>query len=599
MKKRIFQTILIVTGTLIFFSGKAFAQRDTTKLKQEVEVTKAYRPEVSSAVKINDIPKVVNESTETPTFDYSIFSKPVMTNIEMTPVAAAKMVGEPRPQLGMGLLKLGVGNYLTPYGEFFFNSKPDKNSTFGMHFNHLSSSGKISLLNGDKVKAPESTNGAEIFGQKFFGSATLTGSLGYDRKAFSYYGYTGDLLSAEEKAQMVPWIGQKQYLSKGTLSFDLKSDSHSMSDMTYDFGLNFHYLTSKTGQSESQTVITGDLSKKFDTMLGLLNFSVTSYSADSIWNRVDNTFGKKQQLLIGANPSVKWAGDQASFQIGLNSTLVFDHDVPMSVKIWPKIKAQWSPVADALTLYAGIDGHLQHNTYSAITYENPYVDPYHDVANTNFKYILSGGLKGRIGSKTNFVTGATYSVVNDQHFYFLESRSFYDLRATDRYLNNTFSWVYDDVNVLKLTGELLHSVSDNISVHLVGNYYNYHLKTLTTPWQMPNFDLTLSGSYKPSDSPLKFTAEVYLIGKRTALILDNPGNVTPMPFYTASTLPETTRLTIPMNPIVDLNAGLEYRISKPLSFFAKANNFGFQKYEQWLGYTSKSLNWLAGISYSF
>lgn len=599
MKNRIFQTILILTGALFFLSESALAQQDSTKLKQEVEVTKAYRPEVPAAVKINDIPKVMNEPTETPTFDYSIFSKPVITDIEMTPVAAAKMVGEPKPELGMGLLKLGIGNYLTPYGEFFFNSKPDKNSTFGMHFNHLSSSGKISLLNGDKVKAPESVNGAEIFGQKFLGSATLTGSLAYDRKAFTYYGYAGDLLNSDQKTQMIPWFGKKQYLSKGTLSIDLKSDNHSAYDMTYDFGVNFHYLTTKTGQSESQTVITGDLNKKFDKMLGMLNFSITSYSADSIWNRVDKAFGKKQQLLIGINPSVKWAGDEASFQIGLNSALVFDHDVAMSVKIWPNVKAQWSPVPDALTLYAGIDGHLKHNTYSAVASENPYVDPYHDVANTNFKYILSGGLKGRIGSKTNFVAGASYSVVSDQHFYFLESGSFYDLRVADRYINNTFSWVYDDANVLKLTGELMHSVSDNISFHLLGNYYSYHLKTLTTPWQMPNFDLTLSGSYQPTDSPLKFTAEIYLIGKRTALILDKFVNTAATPFSAASVLPEGTQIAIPMDPIVDLNAGLEYQFSKQLSLFAKVNNFGFQKYEQWLGYTSKSLNWLAGISYSF
>lgn len=589
MKNRIFQTILILTGTLFFVSGSAFAQQDTTKLKQEVEVTKAYRPEVPAAVKINDIPKVVNEATETPTFDYSIFSKPVFTDIEMSPVPAAKMVGEPRPELGMGLLKLGVGNYLTPYGEFFFNSKPDKNSTFGMHFSHLSSSGQIKLLNDDKVKAPESGNLAEIFGQKFFRGATLTANLGYDRKAFTYYGYTGDVLTSDEKAQMIPYFGKKQYLSKGTLSFDLQSDNRTGYDMSYDFSGKFHYLTTKTGQAESQTVIAGDLSKKFDKMFGYLKFSVDHYAADSLWNRVTQAYGRKQQLLIGVNPSVKWASDLASFQVGLNSALVFDHDESASMKIWPQVKAQWSPVPEALTLYAGIDGRLQHNTYSAVAHENPYVDPYHDIANTNYKYILSGGLKGRIGSNTNFVADASWSSVKDQHFFVTKSQNLFYTGIMSKTLNNTFSWVYDDVKILKLTGEVMHVVSDNFSVHVLGNYYKYDMQNEPKAWQMPDFDLTISGIYKPTEQ-LKFTTDIFVIGKRTAVIYDESA-------LSSSTYPKSQEIA--MDPIIDLNAGIEYQFSKPLSIFAKVNNFGFQKYEQWLGYTSKSFNWLAGISYSF
>jgi hypothetical protein len=56
---------------------------------------------------------------------------------------------------------------------------------------------------------------------------------------------------------------------------------------------------------------------------------------------------------------------------------------------------------------------------------------------------------------------------------------------------------------------------------------------------------------------------------------------------------------VAMDPIIDLNAGAEYKFSDKLNFFVKLNNFGFQKYEQWLGYTNKGFNCMAGISYSF
>jgi hypothetical protein len=179
--------------------------------------------------------------------------------------------------------------------------------------------------------------------------------------------------------------------------------------------------------------------------------------------------------------------------------------------------------------------------------------------------------------------------VKDQHFYILESRNLFIPAATDRILNNTFNWVYDDVNITKLSGEIMHSVSDNFLVHLLGNYHSYELKTLPFAWQMPKFDLTLSGIYKATEQ-LRFTTDIFVVGRRTAGINDYPS------VYMSST-PIMHEIT--MDPIIDLNAGMEYQFNEKLSFFAQLHNFGFQKYEQWLGYTNKGFNWLAGASYRF
>jgi len=586
MKIRIIFRINLLIVSVIFGTLNAIAQKDTTKLKQEVEVVKAYQPSVSEAIKINDIPKIKTEETEAPTFEYSIFSKPVFSTFDVTPVAAAKMVGEPRPEMKTGLLKLGVGNYLTPYGELFFNSQPDKNSNFGMHFKHLSSFGKMVLLNDDKVKAPQMENVAEIFGKKFWRKSTLSGNLAFDHKSFNYYGYTGNYLTDQQKEEMIPYYQDKQSFSKGTANVSLKGENLSPSDFNYDFGINYHYFRSKTGQSENQTILSGEMTKKYDNTFGLLNTSVTYYRADSIMNNFSNSFGPKQQILLKINPSVMWKTEGARLQLGLNSTIVFDDDAAASLLIWPKVKAEWSPVPQTLTLFAGVDGYLQHNTYSTIATENPYVDPFHDVKNANYKYILSGGIKGKLSSKTNYVTQASYSKINDQHFYILYGRDVRNLSSFGpRSLNNTFDWVYDDIKVLKISAEVMHSVSENFTLHLLGNYYAYELKPIEKAWQMPNFELTFSGIYKATDQ-LKFTTDIFVIGKRTALVGELPVSSAPS-------------MEVTMDPIIDLNAGAEYQFNNSLSFFAKLNNFSYQRYEQWLGYTNKSFNWLVGISYSF
>ena len=231
------------------------------------------------------------------------------------------------------------------------------------------------------------------------------------------------------------------------------------------------------------------------------------------------------------------------------------------------------------------------NVLTNIAAENPYVDPFHDVLNTNYKYIVSGGLKGKFSSKTNYVAEASYSKVKDQHFYITEGSEVYNPSSTYRRLSNTFDWVYDDLKVLKLSAEVMHSVSENFSLRLLGNYYSYELETINEAWQMPDFDMTFSGIYKPTEQ-LKFTTDIFVVGKRTALVRD----YSDLSLFSS---PVISNKEIEMDPIIDLNVGGEYQFNNSLNFFVRLNNFGFQKYEQWLGYTNKSFNWMAGISYTF
>ena len=576
-------TLLMATVTVGSLNG--WAQEESEKLKQEVEVSKNYQPTILEVDKINDIPKIKSEQTDPPTFDYSIFSKPVYGNFDLTPVPAAKMVGEPRPELENGLLKLGLGNHMTTYGELFFNAQPDNNSNFGMHFQHLASGGKVTLLNSDRVEVPQSVNSAEIFGHKFFRRSTLSASLGFNRKAFKYYGYPGDFLLEAEKLQMIPYFRDRQHFTQGTAGLRLKSGKSFGAAINYDLGANYHYLITKTDQKEYQTKFSVDLNKEFDSFLGILNTSLTYYMADGIMNRFSKNVGPKQQVLMTIDPSVMWTTDLAKLQVGINMAMLFDDDTTAQMYIFPKVKAEWSPVENILTLFAGIDGHLQHNTYSSIAAENPFVDPYHDVAEARFSYILSGGIKGKLTSKTNYVTEASYSLIKDQHFYYNESANLRNPNAAVRSLDNTFSLAYDDVKVLKISVQVLHSVSENFSLRLAGNYYAYEMETLDKPWHMPNLDATFGGIYKANDK-LKFTADLFFIGSRTALISE----------------PEFSSLQsqqVEMDPIMDLNVGADYQITDKFNLFVKINNFGFQKYEQWLGYTNKGFNGLAGISYIF
>ena len=81
MNRSYFYHISLLLLTFIVVNSVS-AQKDSTKLRQEVEVVKAYQPSVSDAFKINDIPQIKDDKREKPTFDYKINSQPVFSTFE-------------------------------------------------------------------------------------------------------------------------------------------------------------------------------------------------------------------------------------------------------------------------------------------------------------------------------------------------------------------------------------------------------------------------------------------------------------------------------------------------------------------------------------
>ena len=208
------------------------AQQDTTKLKQEVEVVKAYRPSISNANKVNLLPVIDDTTRFVPEFKYAIESKPVKTGFTATPINAADVNGFQSKTLGLGYLKLGVGTYNTPYVELFLNLPKSDIATFGLHLRHLSSDGRIKLREGDQVDAPFSENSGEAFGGINIGNTVLSVNLSYNRDAMLYYGYPVAIPTYDDVPMYV--YGQKQDYQSGDLVVALKSTEAIESNLKFD-----------------------------------------------------------------------------------------------------------------------------------------------------------------------------------------------------------------------------------------------------------------------------------------------------------------------------------------------------------------------------
>ena len=588
--KYILLIIFIVSATA------AIAQRDTS-LTREVEVTKAYKPTITDANKINEMPKIDETKHQQPKFDYSIYSQPILNTFSVKPLKAATINNTQKKGTGYGLIRAGVGNYNKPYGEFFFNNLNSKNSIFGIHAKHLSSSGKITLEGGDKVDAPFSKNEAEVYYQHSFSKSVLSVNVDFNHDGFNYYGYPENAIPSIllEENQNVTYQGTKQTFTKGGFNINLKNPTAEMDDAVFNFNLKYHYFGTKTEQREHFGEFEMDFQKPFDSGTLLTDAGIIFVQADNILNRVLDTTGKRTQTWLFIKPAWFYEGKVASISAGFNAWFIMDNDMDALAKITPNVRVDFTPVKDIFKLYAGIDGNYINNHYSKIAYENPFVDPMHDVKNSFEKIHFYGGMDGKFSSKTNFKISVDYSMIDDQPLYYLYKyySTAVPVGSNPLIVNNTFDILYDDINLLKFNLEIFHTSSEKLNLLLSGNYYVYNLDEQTEAWNMPGWDATFSLDYKITEQ-LSVGTDIYLIGGRKALIIENSDdprtyNIPPPPTYKSFNL----------DTAFDLNVNANYQITHKFSVFGQLNNFGFQQYQRWFGYPVQSFNALVGVSYAF
>jgi len=581
---------IILTAILASTILATNAQQDTTKLHKEVEVSKAYKPTISDAYKINENPLIAKPSAEKPVFDYQIKTQPMITDFEIEPVEAARMKTEPGDKLNKGFLKLGAGNYLSQYGEFYYNAKAGRNSSIGLHLKSDLSNGKIKLENGDKVKAPQNTNMAELFTNHGLRSGTFKTKISFEQDAIRYYGYTGEGLSDEDKQNYISEWNKKQAFSKAGVQLNYDKKYKPSNALNFNTGLKYQYFGTKTGQTEHLVKWDGQFKAPIDLMEGVLDAGITYSSADSVWNDLNQIIEKRNQVVLKMNPAAVFDSEVLKFRLGVNSYTVWEKGKDSYYMLAPNTKIEYSPAPEIITLYAGTDGYLKQNNYSAIAAENPFVFPEQNIKHTKYRYILTGGIRGKFAPTFSYLFQLDYANIKDEHFYYLKNTEITENSTPSLFRNNTFDVQYDKVKQLSLKSEMMYAFNQEVSIRLQAKYNTFKLDSLQEAWLKPQVEATASVYFDP-EGPLRFTADLYYIGSRKALIQTQHLPLIGDPTYSN----EVKNL----DAILDLNLGVEYQFNGHWSFWGQTNNFTFKRYELFPGYTRQSFSVLAGVSYAF
>ena len=556
---------LCICMALVLNRANAQAQKDTVRpirvLKDTMFIKiKAFVPTIADAYKINDMPVVKDSVPPAPQLSYGINSKKVFTPFTVNPLKSAKMGLESLPKLYSTLVKIGGGNYNTPYAEVFFNNLRSKDISYGARLKHLSSKADYEGYGFGGF----SDNEVGLYGKKFLRKHTLSSNLDYDRDVVHYYGYDTSIAHITEN----PLATKQRYSNfKGNVS--LESHYNDSIHTNYLVNLKYSNLTDFYQTSEHNIFASGDVSGYYEKQLIHIPISVDFYNNRS---QVDSV----NSVIVALTPYILSSGDKWSTRIGMGIAVEGNQQDRSRFLFYPNIDFNYNVLENIIVPYAGLSGGLKKNSLKTLTDENPFLVPDPDLQNTNTKWEMYGGVKGSISKNVSYNTRASFSRVQDMYFFVNDDTNFF---------KKGFNTLYDDASILNLHGELQFQNSEKIKVIAKGDYNKYDMKSELKPWQKPLWQAGLTVNYNLKNKIIA-TADIFLYGKRNARILktDSLGSVF------AST---------EMKPIVDANIGLEYRYSKKLSAFIKFNNLGFRRYMYWNDYPTQKFNFLAGVTMVF
>jgi hypothetical protein len=540
-------------------SAKVCAQGDTSSAGNYVMIQSVeFTPTIAQASKIKENPVIIDSTQRIPTLNYSISSKRVSIPFMVEPIAPAKMEGEPLAKLYRALVKVGFGNYATPYGEFWYNNLRSREYNYGLRLKHISSSATLA----DKGYSGYSNNEVELYGKKFLKKHTLWGDAGYFRDVVHAYGYDTSLHNVSKAVTY-----NRYNLFTGRAG--LMSHFTDSAKINHNLLLDFYNFSDSYESSETNFKAQGIFSGYYEKQLIRLNAGIDYYNNRMEADTLHNT-------IVFLNPSLTAKGDKWRASLGIDVRL--DVSDEARFYFYPSVDFSYDPFDHILIPYAGITGGLDKNSYRSYAEANPFVMHELTLKNSNRKFEVYGGLKGSVSSNSAYDARFSYAAVSGMPFF---------VNDTTETMRNRFTVVYDSVKVMNVHGELSIQNTEKLKFIMKGDYTAYNTTHELRAWHRPELEVTFTTNYNLRDK-IVAKADIFVIGKQYARV-----NVFD------STAARTVFAAKELKGIVDLNIGLEYRYTKILSAWVSFNNIAATRYYRWNNYPMQRFNIMGGVSFAF
>lgn len=563
--------ILIILPLIFLVYLSASAQADQQDLDREVTLYNPYKPSLPEFRKRSFLPDIKDTSKLKPEFTYDVATTLFSPEYTISPIKPAALLPDPLPKLYKSFVKIGLGTHITPMAELSITNERSKRGAIGLYGRHFSSNGSVKLQNDDNSFAGYMDNDVSLYGKKFFRENLLEGSIDFNQKLRYAYGYDTAILDVYDPNKKEIRMGYNDFgASVSFASLTLDSTSYS-----YDFDLNYDYFYHTSAKSQHNIGLTGIMATKYK------GFYIGS-GLEFEYSVLSKSLSDQSKYLFSLSPFIKKSTPQWNFKAGLQ--LLLDRNITDNPKfhIYPDINFGFSIVPSYVRFYAALNGKLERNEPKKIIDGNPFLlrdGSLFKLPNTSHNLIVTAGLNGNNGIGGNYLLSASYSVVNDMLFY---ANKVDTIDIISPQIGNFFTFIPDDGEIFNVHGEITGTILEKIWYGAQANYYNYSMTLPDLPLNKPDWDATLGLKYNLRNK-IVAGADITALGKRQLAVM-NMNTLVPL---------------AEKEPVhVNINLSAEYRYTKILSFWVKANNIAFNKYYEYAYFPTQRFLIMVGFSYS-
>ena len=565
MMRTAYLLILVLTSVSAWAQQPAWEQEEGEIDDAEVVIEKNREIELPEASR--QFERVPPNDVQTPKVDVSYqFEevKPQLPSVDPK-IRVLKIKEPPLDKLYGNYVKVGFGNFLTPYVDFFANNTRNDEYAYGVHLEHLSS--RFGPVDDDNSGNSHTQVGVE--GKYFANGNTLSGEVGYERNRYHFYGYSPETEPTPTRDDI------KQIFNVISARLALERDEVGR-PFDYRIGGSFQNLSDAYEASENQLGIQLNLGYTINEQLTFdINGDLYLTTRKDQPEGGDEPTTTTNRNLLRINPVVTFNTDEDPtrglvFRAGFRA--VYENDTADNadrLHLFPDLLAEYN-ISDGFGLYAGLDGDIERTSLLSFVNENPFLGPDVPLLHTNRSLALRGGIKGRFSSTVGFHAG--FSAGNYKNLYF------YANSASD---STRFTILYDQERTLLFNPFLEVSVNsaERFRTVLRGDYFAYGVNQVDEPWHRPTTQFSILSSYNAYDK-LLFNVELMVLGGIKGINLESGRQKD-------------------LDTITDLSFQADYLFSSRFSIFLQLKNIFAQNYERFLNYPSRGLMVIGGVSYSF
>lgn len=547
MKKQlIYKSFFLVLG--IFSFGISFGQKDTAK-KGGIDIVSNFKPVLREAAKINFNASPPSADTTKAKLNYDIPNQNLLFAYQpgsLKPLALDIDSGGKFDN--SSYVKVGFGSLRTPFVQAGISFGDGKTAGLNIYARHVGSDGK---------REYQKFANTDVKLSGFFKSGNnleWDASIGMKQNRAYKYGYEPQTLLFS-----VDSLKQNFQTISGRLA--VHNINKTEFGLTYWPEVKIDVFSDNLKNSESNTVLNlplqKALGKEFTVNLGI-TFDLTRLSPNN-----KTAFNNTMYYI---SPSVLYKTAKINAQVGIRPS--WDNK---SFKMFPNVLADITTADKRFTFQAGWTGYIRKTTYQYLASQNPWLWLPSTFKNTWIEERFAG-FKGSVGDHFSYSAKVGFNKLNNQPLFVNDT--------TTGLGGKSFRVVNErEMKVVNFGGEVGFNIHEKFSL-ITGLTFNQYsgLKDNAEAWGL---------------SPLEFKTAMRL------QIIKDLWLKTDLFAWSGSHYLKKGGSSDKLAGAADLNAGLEFKITKNINLWSQFNNIFNKEYQRWNQYPVYGFNFVGGVVFSF